>query len=235
MLQLQYIFIASLVFLLSCFSDSQSNRKTPVDQNALVTKKSVLDRQELQKLDSLSIDYQLRGFCYAFSSKKNAKASNGEAHSDNIAKPIDKDFVRNGLYLFLNDKELLNIRNKIFGHKLYLVNSTVSEQAFEAQDSRLNIVAQALDRKNNWITINYLPSSWCGNSYHTITLDPDEYWQFEVPVFKGDFKTKLRYVLQIDDKEVYSNEIFVFLNNNQFDKKRKEGHTSQNIMDPYEE
>ena len=187
-------------------------------------------------LDSSDIDFQFRGHCYAFNSKKYDVASNGEAHSSNLAQTIDESFTKDGHYLFLNTAEYEGSADSLAMHKLYLVNRTKSKITYSAQDSRLNIIAQAKDENGDWKPISDLPSSWCGNSYHKVTLGKNEYWGFYVPVFKGEFATKLRYVLlQGDDNLLVSNEIDANLNLGQLDPEKKQGHRPQGIMDPYDE
>lgn len=234
------LYTISLPFIvLGC--DAQTVN-THADFDKEPTKLLVDRQQELPdslsgKLDSLDLDYQFRGNCYAYSSKKYAKSSNGEAHSSNLALPTDSTFRADSLFLCLNYKEVVSTYNKQLGHKLYLANNTEKNVDFAGQDSRLSIIAEALNASGEWQKISYLPSSWCGNSYHTITLGPQEYWEFTVPVFKGTFKTKLRYVLEKDKDhpKIISNEIEVWLNINQFDKEKKEGHSAKNIMDPYDD
>jgi len=97
----------------------------------------------------------------------------------------------------------------------------------------LDIVTEVQDTNGDWTSIVYLPRSWCGNSYHTITLGPDEYWEFAMPIFKGDFKTKLRYKLKNKLWTYVSNEIDVFINKDQLDKEKKQGYKTKNLMDPY--
>ncbi len=189
----------------------------------------------LKNLDSLDIDFQLRGNCYAFSSKKNAKKSNGEAHSKNIAKPNNGKFEKGLFGLYLNENELQKIYEKNIGHTLYLINTTSKNIDLSAQDSRIDIKTEVKSKVGLWTEITYLPSSWCGNSYHTITLGSDEYWEFVQPIFKGSFKTTLRYKLELEDSTIVSNEIVAFINPEQLDKDRKEGHKPNNIMDPYNE
>ncbi len=197
---------------------------------------SSLTQTEIKGPDSVNIDFQFRGDCYAYSSKKNAIESNGEAHSDNLPKKVDKTFQRNRFYLVINENETSIIDSAVLGCKLYLVNTTDALIKLEASDSRLYIVAEALNEENQWTPISYLPSSGCGNSYHTVILDKDEYWSFDIPVFKGAIKTKLRYTLTIDkDNKISSNEIIAYLNKGQFDKNNKEGHRSNYLMDPYDE
>jgi hypothetical protein len=51
---------------------------------------------------------------------------------------------------------------------------------------------QALDEHKIWRDIEYIPSSWSGNSYHQVFLGKNEYWEFEAPLYDGAMKTKLR-------------------------------------------
>lgn len=215
------------------------NKQTDTgDSNAVVTelsgKNTSLTEAEIKQADSVNIDFQFMGNCYAYSSAENAVASNGEAHSDNLPNKVDKSFPEKGFYLVINQKELSIIGNNLLSCKLYLVNTTNGAIELEASDSRLYIVAEALNDQNEWVAISYLPVSDCGNSYHTVTLDEDEYWSFDVPVFKGPVKTKLRYTLTIDEKnKISSNEITAYLNKGQFDSENKERHSGVHIMDPY--
>jgi hypothetical protein len=83
-----------------------------VDNNIL--RSTQLTETEINALDSVEVDFQLRGNCYAFSSSSNARPSNGEAHSDNIANPVDNSFPHNGLYLAINEKEFVKIATNIW-------------------------------------------------------------------------------------------------------------------------
>ena len=197
-------------------------------------KRTQLSTEALKALDSLDIDFQLRGGCYAYSSDKNAQASNGEAHSGNLPRQAGKDFPTKGFYLVINQSEFIALDSALLGCKLYLVNTSDSVMSLEASDSRLYIVAEALNKKNEWAPITYFPSSFCGNSYHQVVLDKNEYWEFKIPVFKGEFKTKLRYTLEMKDgNAIHSNEIVALINEGQFSLERKQGHKPNNIMDPY--
>ena len=97
---------------------------------------------------------------------------------------------------------------------------------------------QALDGEGKWKDIDYLPSSWCGNSYHVVSLEPGAYWKFVIPKFEGDIRTKLRIELQYidalhpkEDKVIYSNIIDGTINPGQLWNKEK--YYPQGIMDPY--
>ncbi|MEO5645084.1 MAG: hypothetical protein ABIQ40_11355 [Bacteroidia bacterium] len=189
----------------------------------LPQRKTKLTQEEIKSLDSVDVHFHLRGGCYAYSSNKNAIASNGEAHSNNTAQAVDGTFPREGFYLIINRNELIKIDGGKLGCKLYLVNTSDSLVNLSASDSRLYIVAEALNEDNIWQPITYLQSSWCGNSYHTVALDTNEFWEFDIPVFKGELKTKVRYTLSLGNKgQIHSNEIVAFINRDQFDVTKKQ-------------
>ncbi|CAM1341649.1 hypothetical protein [Tenacibaculum amylolyticum] len=214
-----------------CFS--QCKRKVDISNEVAYNGSPKIKLDSLKNLDSLNIDFQLRGSCYAFSSKKNIKESNGEAHSENIAKPNNGKFKKGLFGLYLSENELQKVYKNNIGHTLYLVNTTDKKVDLYAQDSRLDIKAEVKSKAGLWTEITYLPSSWCGNSYHTITLGSDEYWEFVQPIFKGNYKTTLRYKLELENTSIVSNEIVAFINLEQLDKERKQGYQPNGIMDPY--
>lgn len=228
--------LSIIIFAFALFSCNKQSKSTTLLSSVteLINQKTTLTEGEIKKLDSVNIGFQFRGNCYAYSSSKNAIESNGEAQSDNLPKKIDQSFKKSGLYLVINKNEFSRIDSASLGCKLYLVNTTDSMVTLNASDSRLYIIAEALNEKNEWTPISYLPSSWCGNSYHTVSLGKDEYWSFNIPVFKGAIKTKIRYTLLIDEvKKICSNTIDANLNNGQFIPENKKGHNPKNIMDPY--
>ncbi len=218
---------------LICFS--QCKRKVDISNGIAYDGKPKIELDSLKKLDSLNVDFQLRGNCYAFSSKENAKESNGEAQSENIAKPNNGKFEKGLFGLYLSENELQKVFDNNIGHTLYLINTTNKKIDLSAQDSRLDIKTEVKSKAGLWTEITYLPSSWCGNSYHTITLGSDEYWEFTQPIFKGSYKTTLRYKLELENSSIISNEIVAFINPEQLDKERKQGHQPNSIMDPYDE
>ncbi|MBS1560250.1 MAG: hypothetical protein JSS89_01460 [Bacteroidetes bacterium] len=231
--QLMVILLVTMGSMSCNVQNGASGRDTIVTEIPRQT--SSLPGSELNELDSVDIDFQFYGDCYAYSSDKNAVASNGESHSDNLPRKVDRSFPRKGLYMVINENERCPIDSTLLGCKLYLVNTTDSLVKMEASDSRLYIVAEALDGRNVWSPISYLPSSFCGNSYHTVALDKDEYWSFDIPVFKGTIKTKLRYTLTIDKRrKISSNEVVAYLNKGQFNVGHVHEYRSNNIMDPYQ-
>lgn len=183
--------------------------------------------------EELDINYMRRGQLYAQTSIEDKNAPGGFANSSNKAKKIVNSsiFKKNGFFLKLDTNQFLNKSQNTSYNKLYIVNKTKSNVTLDASDSRLDVIAEAY-YKGKWRPIEYLQSSWCGNSYHKVYLKQNEYWEFVVPKFKGKIKTKIRYKILLDNKMfITSNEIYASVNKGQF--VNKEGHTPNNLMDSY--
>lgn len=197
------------------------------------------------KISNLNIDFMNRGYFYAYS-KPNKEDLSGFGSSVNFQKKISKanNFPPDTLSLIVHPELTDTIYGNTHAITVYISNSTNREIEFKAQDSRLYMKVQALNSKGEWKDIEYLPSSWCGNSYHTLTLEPKYFWKFFTPVYDGELKTKLRielkYVDPADKSEdrrskkeiiVYSNEYDGNINPGQFWNKRQ--YYPSGIMDPY--
>lgn len=94
------------------------------------------------------------------------------------------------------------------GMAVRVVNRTPDAVAFLACDSQLHMVREALGADGNWRTVEKLPVSDCGNSYHRVFLGPNEYWEFPARVYAKGTKAKTRFRLDpgSDRPPVYSNE-----------------------------
>ena len=190
-------------------------------------------------LEDLNVDFMLRGYFYAGSKVEDKKAFGGFGTSQNFSKAIDPNMsVRQGeiSLIALPDKETV-FAEKYKGMKLLLVNATNEQAAFSASDSRLDIVQEALDRDGKWKPVEYLPSSWCGNSFHRVFLGANEYWEFAAARFTGSFKTKMRFRLEEQKSKtekmiIYSNEFEGSVNAKQFTV--QQGYKPAGMMDPYD-
>lgn len=188
-----------------------------------------------QDKKELAVNYMLRGYFYASSAVADTTAPGGFGGSSNNAKPVSSDisFVPKGLQLYIDTTRRATFAREFNGHNVFLVNATDTMVGFSAMDSRLSIHAEALI-DNQWKPIEYLPSSWCGNSYHTLYLPAGQYWSFNAPVYTGNFKTKLRYKLTDalrSQQVLYSNEVTAFINKGQLT--QQQGHQPTSLMDPY--
>ncbi|MCT4666241.1 MAG: WG repeat-containing protein [Flavobacteriales bacterium] len=178
-----------------------------------------------KKSNHVNITHLNRGYFYAYSKVTDAENnSGGWAVSHNEPAPL-KSNQKNKLAVIVEDL------------KLYIRNYSKDTIEFNAQDSRLYMKLQAKNKNGVWKDIEYLPSSWCGNSYHRIELPPNNYWQFDLPKYEGDFKTlfraELMYINPTTKKEkvIYSNEFDGHVNPGQF--WRMPEYTPRGIMDPY--
>tara|TARA_B110000211_G_scaffold234119_1_gene302498 strand:+ start:649 stop:1266 length:618 start_codon:yes stop_codon:yes gene_type:complete len=182
----------------------------------------------------VDINYMLRGSVYANTSIFDSTSYGGYASSDNSPKTQNvKLVVKKNLFLKIDTTELITFGEKYNGYKFYIGNNTDTIVKLEASDSRLYVVAEVFHRRK-WRPIEFLPRSWCGNSYHNLFLKQNEFWEFNVPKFTGKIKSKLRYRLMIaPEKYIYSNEVAVGFNKGQLSKKEK--HNPNGIMDPYED
>jgi hypothetical protein len=189
-------------------------------------------------LKDLNVDFMLRGYFFAGSRIVDQNALGGFGPSNNL--PVAADTGMNLpsgqiALVALPDEETV-FSKEFRGIKVVLANTTDKEQGFAASDSRLYIVQEALDADGKWKPVEYLPSSWCGNSYHTVFLGPGEYWEFAAARFNGSRKTKLRFRLQMStDKQkvsyIYSNEFEGSINPKQFTQQKP--YTPAGLMDPY--
>jgi hypothetical protein len=202
-----------------------------------VQAQSVNDIDSVRHAKRLSIDYMMRGFFYAASSIEDTVAPGGFASSHNSPKPVTElknmTFSKETLSLYIDTNSQANFADKYQGYKMVIVNSSGETIGLPASDSRLSIIAE-VKMEGKWQPIEYLPSSWCGNSYHTVYIKNNQYWQFNIPVYSGKHKVQLRYKLSGKNNATWhSNEITAFINKKQLSD--KQGHTANNIMDPYKD
>lgn len=186
-------------------------------------------------LKDLNVRYMLRGYCHARTSIPDLHAAGGFGRSDNAARALAErvSLPADSVVLHVVTDSQVPFADTYRGMRLLLINNTAQPQRFSASDSRLSIVQQALDPQGEWADIEYLPQSWCGNSRHTVSLQPQEGWEFSAPRYVGTFLTRLRFRLDPGQGKppIYSNEFAGSINLEQFSV--QQGHTPQGIMDPY--
>lgn len=176
----------------------------------------------------------LRGYCYAGSSQTDTNAPGGFGKSDNLPKRLPSAPTAADLYLELVESPEVVFAQKYTGLRVRLVNGAKKTVALYACDSRLSLVQEAQDTDGTWKEIEYLPNSWCGNSYHHVYLPSQHYWEFIAPHYAGPQKTKLRFKLTIEqDRIIYSPAYEGGVHPGQFTDKA--GHQPANLMDPYNE
>ncbi|RMG17575.1 MAG: hypothetical protein D6731_03935 [Planctomycetota bacterium] len=175
----------------------------------------------------------LRGYCLAYSGDPKLPG-NGYYKSENTPKKL-KTARWKDLRLVPEPEVVTDFRGQL-GMRLLLVNGSSQEHVFEASDSRLSLIQEALT-EDGWKPLEYLPQSWCGNSYHSVSLAPGEYWEFAVPRYTGPRKALIRFRLSdisslhggVLVSEPYEGGYFPS------QLSEKEGHRATNVMDPYDE
>lgn len=137
-----------------------------------------------------------------------------------------------GLLLIAQPNADVPMIEQMTGMQLLLINQTSQKAEFAACNLRLGIYQEARDENGIWRPIEYLPRSWCGNSYFNIGLEPGYFWQFPVPRYQGSLKTKLRFTLNLNDgSRIHSNEFDGSVNPQQF--KIPSAYDLEDIMSPY--
>ena len=196
------------------------------------------ETQSRKSLGDLNVEFMTRGYFFAGSKIEDKQALGGFGASRNFPKAIEPTTGApdNTVSLIAKPDEEAAFAEKYKGLKVLLANGTDEQVGFPASDSRLYIVQEALDRDGKWKPVEYLPSSWCGNSYHTVFLGPNEYWEFAAARYTGKFKTRLRFRLdwqksRAEKLTIYSNEFDGSVNAKQFTV--QQGHKPTSIMDPY--
>jgi hypothetical protein len=178
-----------------------------------------------------------RAHFYA-SSEELSGSFGGYGRSENKSKyDSSNDFTEGKLNLILDFNEDITY-GAYKGFKLIIHNGLNNRVYFDAQDSRLEMLMQAKNKKGEWQNIEYLPESWCGNSYHILHLKQNEYWEFTAPVYEGSFQTECRLTLnyKLDHKDktietIYSEPFKMNVNPGQF--WNQSWYSPKGIMDPY--
>jgi len=221
------------------------------DKLAYINKDGKIVYQQLKDNSAghinMNIDFMNRGYFTAYS-KPHKTDIGGFGKSDNSPQKISEtdNFPPNSLSIIVQPENMGIIWGRYNAITVLVVNTAKKGFEFNAENSRLNMKVQALNTKGEWKDIEYLPNSWCGNSYHVLTLEPGNYWSFMTPVYEGDFKTKLRIALEYIDPTdksesrydrksitLYSNQFDGSINPAQFWRKRE--YYPQGIMDSYNE
>ncbi len=103
-------------------------------------------------------------------------------------------FKEKGLGIEVRTNEHVLFQDRYEGITAYLYNTGSDTIEVAVLDRALYMHLQAADPQGRWRDIEYLPSSYCGNSFFDLLLAPDEFWTFRVPVYDGTFSTMLRIV-----------------------------------------
>ena len=202
----------------------------------------IWQQKEFEKMDnSINIDFMSEGSYSASSPTKKDNELGGWSASSNAFKKIKKRRKIKEKKLIMKvfpDLESQTEKGYI-PLRLQLLNLSRETVFFDAQDSRLNLILQAKDKYNEWKNIEFLANSSCGNSYHTLFLPSNKFWDFELVQYEGEIETDLRakviYKTDIasqDSLTLYSNSFKGSVNPGQF--WNKPSYQPISLMDPYQ-
>jgi hypothetical protein len=168
-------------------------------------------------LAPLATPAQLPAYFEAGTGAVDETALGGFSRSDNRPLRIDRPIGPQRLSLNAFPSAEAVFQEKHRGFLVTLENRTGEAVWFQAVDSRLRIVREAMDRSGQWKAVESLPTSFCGNSYHRVALPADHYWSFVAPVYAGSVRTRMRFVLHEKDRVLVSNEFEGMIDPLQFD------------------
>ena len=118
------------------------------------------------------------------------------------------------------DSEMENIveTKKINSYYLFIQNNSAYEIPIIIQPPYLFLLMEATDRNKEWKPIEYITTAipYCGTGVYEVYLKEDYYLLTKIPVYSGEFNTKIRIKINVDKKVFYSNEINMSINENQF-------------------
>lgn len=194
-----------------------------------------------QPPDTLNIDFMLRGYFFACSpGGTRFDGLGGFGKSTNLFRKIDTTVAvsQNEVSVHVERCDTCRFARKFQALRVVVANTTHDTVLFHALDSRLPLGVEAEVKRKPWADIDYWPSSGCGNSYHTLYLPPNTYWELRTPVFKGKMQANMRLLLTYSNKDsasvynhVTSSIYMGSVNKGQFTEKRP--YTPAGLMDPY--
>ena len=185
--------------------------------------------------ECLNVKFKLRGYFHAGTSQVDSTAIGDFYEDTNAPKKIASSFknisLSGAFQMIVQVDSIVKFGKNTKGFKVFVFNRTDSIIELSAQDSRLYIKRQVF-YNNEWKDIEYLPSSWCGNSYHSVFIKPNESWDFTAPCLAGKITSKFRFELYINENlSIYSNEFEGSFNKKQL--KKEQGYKPIGLMDPY--
>lgn len=186
---------------------------------------SAIRSTKTTKFNPLNSAFMLPGYLSAFPRGYKWGMNNNGDTAQAIPNVLSFPKDTFGIHVFSGNVD--TFQKKWKGKRAVVFNTSKDTLIVDVQDSRLYIVMQAKDSTcREWRDIEYLSNSWCGRSYHTIPLGPNEYWNLVIPEYEGDIQTELRLAFNwrsqrqdngaILTKTVYSNTFSGSINPGQF-------------------
>ena len=133
---------------------------------------------------------------------------------DKINKNFEKINKSENIKVLIEQKD----ENKF---SIFIKNSSNENLVLVPQDNSLYLIQEAIDKKGNWKPIEFWGFSTCGNSYdRKINFNSNQIIELDSPKYKGDFSTKIRFKLRLNNKIYYSNPLYSKINISKFQKSK---------------
>ncbi|OJJ22017.1 hypothetical protein BKI52_08230 [marine bacterium AO1-C] len=133
------------------------------------------------------------------------------------------------LVIKVDTSDISVYRDKYFAYKIYVINGSKKTIQIPAQDNHIKLIQQAKNLQGKWQDIEGFINSFCGHSYHKISVKPGYFQIYAAPIVKGSTKTKLRFKLVLRDQILYSNEYAGSVNQGQFLKPKDQDQTKPSL------
>ena len=150
---------------------------------------------QIEQLDTLDIDFMNTYNLIRASNFKNPNLNyNSIEDAEGNISDLDKNIllIEDSLCVVAQPTNNLYIKDNALGFKLFITNNTKNTYLFNTDANQLDILTQAMDKTGEWRNIEHFSYFSCGNGQHTSALDPQKYWLFAAPLYKGSFKTQMR-------------------------------------------
>lgn len=189
-----------------------------------------------QALEPASFDFMGLACCFGANEKEDPESFGGYGRGGNFPRGMEasESAGREGVYIKVIGQSKTPFADRFKGLEIHLVNNGRERLVLPASDSRIHLFQEALDASGQWKAVEFFPSSWCGNSYHNVYLEPGYYFSFVVPKYSGPMKTKLRFKLESSSASpVVSEEFEGGIHLEQFGRgERGRSRGARSIMDP---
>jgi len=217
--RIKYLFFGTVVLAVSAFVWNFFFQAIAPDPLMKVVRASPDNKMETPNTTSNFIEEKDKAMVsYLVGCKiKDWKEIGGYGKADfNYPKTVQPDSAGEGCFLLAQPFVVTNFADKK-GMRVVLVNNTRCTLSLPAVDSAVKMVQEALNEKGEWKPIEHLVTSFCGDSYHRVFLKPNQYWEWAAYRYKGEFKTKLRFRLELSNSSyLFSNEFEGRINQSQF-------------------
>ena len=185
----------------------------PILLSLSILSASVLaDENTPAPLKRLNSPQPITCYCHAGSRIPDQEALGGFGDSNNFPRKLTTahqtlSLPEGRLTLLALPEKRAPFQNRYRGFRLLLANRTGRRVGLKALDSCLYLFCEAQAPDGQWRAIELMPRTDCGNSFHRVLLETQEYWEFVVPLYQGSLKTRLRYRLDISPSQppIYSN------------------------------